>query len=267
MNTTEGGNEHNSSKRWAAELHHDDADLFKQPDGSHRGECPICFLPMPLGQKKSSFYSCCSRHICKGCIYANYISNKHDMTKAWSCPFCRTTASGEAASTKRMMKRIKANDPAAMSNMGTKRFHEGDHDAAVKYYTNAAELGHMDAHYNLGHIYGEGLGVERDEEKAVYHWEKAAIGGHPFARHKLGCVEWENGNIERAVKHYIIAAKLGFEASMKGLWAAFKDGQITKENLEATLRTHKAALDETKSSQRGAGEIALKGLGQKGFKI
>ena len=23
-------------------------DLFRQPDGSHRGECPLCFLPMPL---------------------------------------------------------------------------------------------------------------------------------------------------------------------------------------------------------------------------
>jgi tetratricopeptide (TPR) repeat protein len=266
MNATEGGNEDNN---WAAELHHNNDDLFRQPDGdgTHLGECPICFLPMPLDPKKWSFLPCCSSNICKGCIYANYISNKHDMAKAWSCPFCRTTASGEAATTKRMMKRIKANDPAAMCVMGTRRYHEGDYHTAFEYLTKAAELGDPEAHYQLGVMYGKGFGVAKDKEKAVYHWEKAAIGGHPDARHNLAVTEKANGNIKRAVKHYIIAAKLGFEASMKGLWEAFKDGQITKENLEATLRAHKAAIDETKSSQRGAGEMALKGLGQKGFKI
>ena len=41
---------------------------------------------------------------------------------------------------------------------------------------------------------------------------------------------------------------------MKELWVEFKDGNITKENLDATLRTHQAALDATKSEQREAAE-------------
>src|SRR5210317_2252068 len=64
-----------------------DNELFRQPDGSHEGECPICFLPMPLNKEESTFYSCCSTYICDGCRYANYTRNGND-----SCPFCREPA-------------------------------------------------------------------------------------------------------------------------------------------------------------------------------
>ncbi len=88
----------------------------------------------------------------------------------------------------------------------------------------------------------------------VYHWEKAAIGGHPEARHNLACIDERHGNFERAAEHFIIAANLGFDLSMKALWLYYSAGYITKEDLDATLRTHKAAIDEMKSSQRDAAE-------------
>jgi TPR repeat protein len=91
-------------------------------------------------------------------------------------------------------------------------------------------------------MYHKGKGVERDEGKAVYHWEKAAIGGHPDARHNLGCYEERHGNTaERAVKHFIISAKLGYDNSMKSLWGHYSLGNITKEDLDTTLRAHQAA--------------------------
>jgi len=52
------------------------------------------------------------------------------------------------------------------------------------------------------------------------------------------------------VKHFIIAGNLGYEESMKVLWKYYSAGGITKEELESTLRTHKAAIDATKSVQR-----------------
>lgn len=87
------------------------------------------------------------------------------------------------------------------------------------------------------------------------HYEQAAIRGHPVARFCLGTHEGKNGRLERAVKHMVIAAKLGCEESMRMLWVAYKDNVspdelITKENLEATLRAHKAAVDAMKSPQR-----------------
>jgi TPR repeat protein len=103
-------------------------------------------------------------------------------------------------------------------------------------------------------MYGKGDVVEMDREKAVYHYEKAAIGGHPIARHFLGCHEASNGNFERAVKHFIIAANLGDEGSMEELRAQYSKGNISKEDLDATLRTHHAAINEMKSPEREAAE-------------
>jgi TPR repeat protein len=155
---------------------------------------------------------------------------------------------------KRMMERIKANDPAAICHMGGRCLKEGDYDAALKYLTKAAELGNLDAHYRLGMMYCKGPYLDNfdveNEEKMVYHWEKAAIGGHPLARHTLAVFEKYKGTIERSVKHFMIAANLGLDDSMKELWKEYSAGNITKEDLDATLRTHHAALEEMKSAQR-----------------
>jgi tetratricopeptide (TPR) repeat protein len=240
--------EHNEEcKKRQAELY--DKTLFSQPDGIHHGECPICFLPLPIDIQKTTIHPCCSRIVCSGCVYANIKSNIHDEAKAMSCPFCREPANDDE-SDKRMMKRIKANDPAALSYVGIECYNKGDYDAAFGYLTKAAELSDADAHYRLGRMYWKRDGVEEDEEKMVYHWEKAAIGGHPIARHNLACIEWDNGNVERAVEHFIIAAKLGDPESMSKLWKHYSAGNITKEKLDATLRTHQAAIDATRSTQR-----------------
>ena len=227
-----------------------DRKLFSQPDETHLGECPLCFLPLPLDRQKSAFYSCCSNTICQGCVYANIMANKHDRVKAGSCPFCRESVNDREQYSKRQKERIKANDPVALRQIGATCYSEGDYDAAFEYWTKAAELGEVEAHYQLGLMYWKGDGVEKDEGKAVYHYEMAAIGGHTHARHNLGCTEEDNWNMERAVKHFIIAANLGNEGSMKPLWRYYSEGYITKEDLDATLRTHQAAIDATKSEQR-----------------
>jgi TPR repeat protein len=183
------------------------------------------------------------------------MANIDDKVKAGSCPFCREpTAVNDHR--KRLMKRVKANDPAALRNVGGTCYNKGGYDGAFEYWTKAAESGDADAHYGLGNMYRKGEGVEKDEEKAVYHYEKAAIGGHPGARYNLGGIEWTNGNVERAVKHYIIAANLGDEYSMRLLWKHYSAGNIAKEDLDATLRSHQAALNEMKSEQRDAAEAS-----------
>jgi TPR repeat protein len=155
-----------------------------------------------------------------------------------------------------MTERVKANDPAALCQMGGTCYDKGDYDGAFDYLSKAAELGDAGAHAQLGDMYYEGLGVERDDEKVVYHYEKAAIAGHPIARHNLACSEQECRNIERSVKHLIIAANLGNKGSMKVLWKHYSAGNITKEELDATLRSHQATLDSMKSEQREAAERA-----------
>ena len=148
-------------KRRKAELH--DKELFLEPNGSYLGECPICFLPLSLNPQKSTFYSCCCKSVCNGCVYADFISSGNN-----NCLFCREPAvNGEEENYKRVMKRVKVNDPVARCYMGRRRYDEGDYDEAVEYYKKAAELGDARVHYQLGCVYYMGHGVEKDMEKDV----------------------------------------------------------------------------------------------------
>eukprot|EP00984_Skeletonema_dohrnii_P018440 scaffold8628_cov105-Skeletonema_dohrnii-CCMP3373.AAC.3 len=152
------------------------------------------------------------------------------------------------------MQRIKANDPVAMRTEGSKNYHKENYISALTWYNKAAELGDLDAHYKLSILYYQGQGVEKDGGKQMRHLEEAAIGGHPNARFNLGCIEERSGNIERAVKHFTIAAVQGYDRSMKLLMDHFKDGFVSKDDLAAALRAHQAAVDATKSPQREAAE-------------
>eukprot|EP00985_Skeletonema_marinoi_P028674 scaffold25682_cov135-Skeletonema_marinoi.AAC.2 len=142
--------------------------------------------------------------------------------------------------------------------MGFIRFNEGDDQGAFKYWTKAAELvNSAEAHYQLGCLYHEGKGVEKDTKKKVYHLEQAAIGGHLDARFNLGVIEQHNVRLERAIKHWMIAAKLGDDSAVEALKNRFREGLISKDVFAEALRAHKAAVDATKSPQRDEAEAAV----------
>uniref|UniRef100_A0A7S1CRA6 Sel1 repeat family protein n=1 Tax=Skeletonema marinoi TaxID=267567 RepID=A0A7S1CRA6_9STRA len=87
--------------------------------------------------------------------------------------------------------------------------------------------------------------------------EEAAIAGHPQARYNLAGYEWRNERFDRAVKHWIIAANLGYDDSIQRLKESYKDGLVSKEDFAGALRAHQAAIDATKSPQREAAEKYL----------
>jgi tetratricopeptide (TPR) repeat protein len=238
-----------------------DIDLFTQPDGSHLGECPICCLPMSIVSKESALMSCCSKRICRGCEYANKKREK-EVGLEQRCAFCREPVpKSEKEFEKRCMKRgRRKNCPVALYHMGTKHYCEGNYQGAYEYFTKAAELGDEEAHYVLSVMYYQGQGVEKDKEKEVYHLEEAAIAGHPTARHNLGCIEFKNGRHEKAAKHFIIAANLGCQVSLKVLMKLYKEGHVSKNDYAGALRAHQAAVDATKSLQRDVAEAYYKPL-------
>eukprot|EP00984_Skeletonema_dohrnii_P031297 scaffold23601_cov78-Skeletonema_dohrnii-CCMP3373.AAC.2 len=241
-------------KKRAAELH--DEILFRQPESSHKGDCPICCLPISLDLKKSTMMSCCSKIICNGCVHSYELRIDQEKLEQ-TCPFCRHPApKSRDEEEKNIMKRVKANDPVAMVQMGLRRCWSGDYDDSFRYATKAAELGDAGAHCELAIFYLEGKGVEKDEKKEVYHLEQAAIGGHAKARYNLGCEEEKNGRMDRAMKHWFIAAALGHDGSLDALKDGFKGGLVSKEDFAAALRAHQAAVEATKSPQREAAEEA-----------
>ena len=237
--------------------------LFKQPESTNRGDCPICLLPIPIATSRetvrSSIYHCCSKVVCDGCAHANKMREMEEGRPQATCPFCRSLLpTTKQEFDLQTMKRVEANDPNSLEHVGTIRFAAGDYATAIEYWEKAAGLGHIESHYKLAIAYQKGLGVEKDEKRATYHLEQAAIGGHVSARHFLGASELAKHNIGRAVKHFIIGTNLGCESSIESLKKCCTLGLISKDFFDAALRAHKAAVDATKSPQRDAAEAARK---------
>jgi len=245
------------SRSRAAEIHDDT--LFRQPESSHLGECPICLLPLSLDTKHAMMQSCCSKLICIGCCCASirYEVVKAKMIKNRSCPFCRQPEPETAAEIEHYkMKRRKANDPVAIQEAGKRCYHDGDYERAFEYFSKAIDIeagdadAEAEAHYCLSFMYRDGKGIGRDAQKRVYHLEEAAIGGHPKARHDLGVHEVYQGRIERAARHFIISANLGHDASLKALRELRAAGEVGHEDFVTAFRAHQAAVNATKSRQR-----------------
>mmetsp|Transcript_26179 Transcript_26179/g.37368 ORF Transcript_26179/g.37368 Transcript_26179/m.37368 type:complete len:342 (-) Transcript_26179:225-1250(-) len=250
-------------KKRAAELR--DELLFRQPESSHNGDCPICCLPHSLDQKKSTMLPCCSKLICDGCDCADKKrqvdrilrerSSQNGLNLQRKCLFCNILVpSGPEDCMNHLMKRVKANDSFAMCQLAGLLRAQGDYKNAVEYWTKSAGLGNITAHHYLSLMYRLGHGVEKNKKKELHHMQEAAIGGHPEARHNLGTYENGRGMHERAVKHFIIAANLGFDHSLASLRIYYREGKVSKDDFTAALRGHQASVDATKSHQREEAE-------------
>ena len=234
-------------RKRAAELH--EYGLFKQPPKPE--DCPICFVQLPSFLTASTYMGCCGKTICNGCIHANARMNKEQK-----CPFCRTPApTSDKKIIKRIIKRVEMGDPRAMHQLGS-HYAEGiyglpqNHAKALELWHQSAELGNTAAYLNIGNAYWCGRGVERNEKKADYYYELAAMGGVAEARYNLGNAEIRAGNMDRALKHYMIAVGSGHNASLKMIKELYTHGQATKDDYAKALKAYQAYLGEIKSDDR-----------------
>jgi TPR repeat protein len=250
--------------------------LFKDPPPLE--DCPICFLPIPVqllscvslppatkfyvpiydfakaneelaGKAMDTYFSCCGKRICGGCVYS-FDQSGNDV----NCPFCNSEGGKTVEErVEDLMKRAEANDAASTSVVanyyysGLNGIHQ-DHTKAIDLYVRAAELGCSEAHFNLAGIYYKG----EDTKKARFHFEAAAMAGHEVARFKLGILEAMSGNMERAVKHWMIAVSAGDYKAMHHLITSFKKGHISRNAINLTLRAYNNACVEMRSDARDA---------------
>ena len=87
-------------------------------------------------------------------------------------------------------------------------------------------------------------------KKAMHYYELAAIGGNVKARHNLATEEKNDGNMNRALKHYIIAVGFGYSNSLKEIREFYVNGHATKDDYAKALRAHQKYIDGIKSDQR-----------------
>ena len=154
-----------------------------------------------------------------------------------------------------IQKRVDAKDPVAINFLGDKYFHgryglEKNVPRGIELLTEAAELGCIDAFFSLGIKCFNGEGVPQDKAKSARYYELAAMQGHVEARHNLGNREFYRGNYERAVRHYLISAKMGDKQSLEVIKDLFVAGHATKEQYAEALKGNQIATEEMMSPER-----------------
>ena len=234
-------------RKRAAELH--DEALFKH--SLQAEECPICFLRLPSIRTGRRYKSCCGKVICSGCIYSVRLTTGKSM-----CPFCRAIApKTDEEIIKQIKKRAQVDDAQAIHNLAC-YYYQGkfdlpqDRDKALELWQRAGELGVVNSYYNIGTAYDFDNDHGVDEKKAKHYYELASIGGDEYARHSLGCYECIAGNMDRAIKHCMIAVEFGNNESLKTIQQMHKDGYATKQHYANALRVYQAYLGEVKSDDR-----------------
>ena len=236
-------------KKRAKKLH--DKALFKQPPTMEE-DCPICFVQMPTLNSGSVRKSCCGKTICNGCIYAMKMIDDTDN----SCAFCRSPlAADDAENIEGIKKRVAVGDVKAIYDIGC-CYSEGiygfvrEDSKAFELWYRAAELGYAKAYCNVGNAYCHGAGVTMDKKKAMHYWELGAMHGCSTSRYNLGVDEERLGNMDVAVKHYMIAVGSGGGESLAAIKDLYTKGRATKEDYSRALGLYKAYLDEIRSDQR-----------------
>jgi len=230
-----------------------DEEIFKQPPAE---DCPICLLRLPTLESGRKYYTCCGKMICSGCCHAPVYDDQGNEVAEKTCPFCRTpTPHTEEEQVERTKKRMDAGDPIAIHRIGCycrdgRNGYPQDYTKALELFHRAGELAFPKVYCNIGYAYNYGRGVEVDLKKANYYYELAAIGGCVIARHNLGNNVGRLGNMERALKHHLIAARAGYNDSLNTIKKMYGYGHATKDDYTVASQAYQEYLGEIKSPHR-----------------
>jgi TPR repeat protein len=115
----------------------------------------------------------------------------------------------------------------------------------LEWYQKGARLGNTECERILGHVYFQGVGVERNLDTAMQYFEKAAAKGHAAAQNGVGRCHYEKGRYEEAFKWHTKSAAQGYAT------AEIKLGILYGDGLGVTKDISKAIEWYTKAAEKG----------------
>ena len=145
-------------------------------------------------------------------------------------------------------------------------FQQGDYDAARAIWSKLAYAGDVDAQFNLGTLYENGLGVEADAEQAARWYRAAALRRVDLARlalarlQRTGVLEPEPD--EDQIKLLETAARRGLAEAQYELGVAYDRGLgVTQNHATAAGWYHRAAEQGLTDAQYNLATLYDEGLG------
>lgn len=146
----------------------------------------------------------------------------------------------------------------------TLRFLE-QYEESVYWLEEAMKLDSVEACYQLGNCYIDGLGVPMDDEKAFSYYMKASVKGHPDAANNLADM-YLNGesvpvNEKEAIKWFEFAASKNVVEAMFTLGIIYEQGIGVEADEEKAFQYYlKSAEGGYEDAQYRIGSIYLEGL-------
>lgn len=138
---------------------------------------------------------------------------------------------------------------------------ERDFEQALVWIRQAADKGLAVAQYLLATRYAGGVGIDRDDYQAVLWYLKAAEQGHAKALFRLGKL-YTAPLPELANSCYAKAADLGQAEAQYAMGAAFASGKGTSRDYpQAVYWYHKAAAQGLAAAQSALGALYASGQG------
>ena len=126
----------------------------------------------------------------------------------------------------------------------------------IRYLRLASEAGVVDASFQLGRCYEQGLGVARDEQSALAQFKVAAAKGHALAAFCAANVLFtgfhsglpSTQEVQQSIEFYFQAAELGNAAAVNCLGLLCEDGRVDCEAVASLLHPEAGSLNLTSSA-------------------
>lgn len=124
-----------------------------------------------------------------------------------------------------------------------------DYKRAAAWFMESAAAGIANARYNLGVLYHQGLGVDKNVDKAIGWYRAAAKLGHPEAQYNLGIASIEGIGMpydaRAAATYFEQAAKGGINEADYNLGLIHENGLLGDVALNEAVYWYKLAADNT----------------------
>jgi uncharacterized protein len=124
----------------------------------------------------------------------------------------------------------------------------GDYATALREFRSLADQGHAVAQYNLGRMYYDGQGVQRNLAEALRWFRLAAGQGHAGAENSLGALYLAGEGVEQstseALRFYRLAADQGYAIAQHNLGSIYFTGRNVPRNSVEAAKWFSRAADQ-----------------------
>ncbi|SIQ06842.1 TPR repeat [Rhizobium sp. RU20A] len=156
--------------------------------------------------------------------------------------------------------------PRLRYQLGRALFDSEDHAGAFAEISAAAESGLVIAKAQLGYLYDQGIGTNRDLQKAMTLYRAGADGNVGFAAHNLAVVlrDEKDAPIDHAASFALFqkAVSLGYDQSLVDVGFAYDTGNgVPQDYAEALVWYRKAAEKDIPEAENNIGVLYEEGNG------